>query len=357
MVSSDRPTLSSTNPFSVLDHTRRLQGRLLEAAGWAPVQTDSDVLFSQPGVRVRSYQPAGDGQPPVLLVPAPIKRAYIWDLEPSRSPVRVLLEAGFAVHLLEWVDPGPEETTLGLGDYVDGLLLAAVNAVTSATGDMPAILAHSVGGTFAALFAALHPDLVRGLALLEAPLRFGAGSGAFAPLVAVAPHTAWVRSAFGNVPGSFISTVSGIAAPATFHVERYVDLLANLGQAALHTHMRVQRWTLDEMAMPGQLFEDIVEHLYRRDRFMRSELLLGGRRIGPNLVRCPLLAVVNPTSRIIPPQSVVPFHDAAASPRKVLLRYEGDRGVALQHVGVLVGAGAHARLWPEIVNWLGELGR
>ena len=43
---------------------------------------------------------------------------------------------------------------------------------------------------------------------------------------------------------------------------------------------------------------------------------------------------------------------ATASPRKQLLHYEGDVGVNLQHVGVLVGRSAHARLWPRIFDWL-----
>jgi polyhydroxyalkanoate synthase len=48
---------------------------------------------------------------------------------------------------------------------------------------------------------------------------------------------------------------------------------------------------------------------------------------------------------------VLPFVEAAASRAKTLLDYEGDIGVALQHVGPLVGRNAHALLWPKIVEW------
>jgi hypothetical protein len=34
--------------------------------------------------------------------------------------------------------------------------------------------------------------------------------------------------------------------------------------------------------------------------------------------------------------------------------YGPDIGVNLQHVGVLVGASAHARIWPAIFRWLDE---
>jgi polyhydroxyalkanoate synthase len=66
----------------------------------------------------------------------------------------------------------------------------------------------------------------------------------------------------------------------------------------------------------------------------------------------PLLNVVDPRSTIIPPKSIVPFHEAAGGQAKKLLMYGGDVGVGVQHVGVLVGANAHARIWPAIFEWL-----
>jgi polyhydroxyalkanoate synthase len=45
-------------------------------------------------------------------------------------------------------------------------------------------------------------------------------------------------------------------------------------------------------------------------------------------------------------------NEAAASDKKLVLYYEGDVGVNLQHVGVLVGRNAHARIWPAIFAWL-----
>jgi polyhydroxyalkanoate synthase len=34
------------------------------------------------------------------------------------------------------------------------------------------------------------------------------------------------------------------------------------------------------------------------------------------------------------------------------LWYQGDTGVALQHLGMLVGRQAHKYLWPEVIRWL-----
>jgi polyhydroxyalkanoate synthase len=85
---------------------------------------------------------------------------------------------------------------------------------------------------------------------------------------------------------------------------------------------------------------------------MQGELEIGARRVGPQDLHTPLVSVVDPRSRLIPPSAMLPFHEATASTRKQVLYYEGDVGVNLQHVGVLVGRSAHARIWPAVFDWL-----
>jgi len=143
-----------------------------------------------------------------------------------------------------------------------------------------------------------------------------------------------------------------IAPAAPSLTDRYLSLG---NPRALATHMRVERWTHDEFALPGRLFSDIVESLYRRDELMDGRLAIHGRSIGPAQLSAPLVSVVDPRSRVIPWNAVLPFHEAAASEHKLLLHYGGDIGVNLQHVGVLVGASAHARIWPAIFDWLDAL--
>jgi polyhydroxyalkanoate synthase len=237
------------------------------------------------------------------------------------------------------------------------MLLECVGAVSAQTGQPHVLLAgHSLGGTLAAIFAARHPDVVAGVVLLEAPLHFGPDAGAFAPVVAMAPHAGWLAVRERVVPGSFLDLVTVVAAPVSFQVARYADLALSLGDpVALGTHLRVERWTLDEFGLPGRLFEDVVERLYRRDELMAGTLSVAGQHIGPANLIAPLLNVVNPHSRVIPPESVVPFHEAAASRRKRLLHYHGDVGVAVQHVGVLVGRNAHRHLWPTLLQWMDEV--
>jgi polyhydroxyalkanoate synthase len=339
-----------------MDRSRQARGRMMERAGYGPRPTPSTTVHREPGLHLRRYGPQAAEGPSVLLVPAPIKRAYIWDMAPDISVVRRWVERGYRVYLAAW-EPLSEESPaqgFGLADYAGRMLDACREAIAAdGSAGKPVIAGHSLGGLLAAIHSCLHPEQLRATILLESPLHFDPASCRFNKLVKATPDARQLAGSFGQVPGAFLNTMSALAEPQAFQWERWLDGWLSLADPkALATHMQVERWTHDEFALPGRLFGDIVESLYRRDEFMRGELQVGGRRIGPQDLRTPLLSVVDPRSRLIPPAAVLPFHDAAASPRKLVLHYGGDIGVNLQHVGVLVGRSAHARIWPAVFDWL-----
>lgn len=339
-----------------MDRSRRARGQMLERAGYGPRPTPSTIVHAEPGLKLRRYGPLAAEAPPVLLVPAPIKRSYIWDLAPEVSVVKRWLERGYRVYLADWLplDDDAGEQDYGLADYADRLLGACRQAIAAdgAVGK-PVIAGHSLGGILAAIHSGLYPDQLRATVLLESPLHFQPAFCCFNKLVQATPDARQIAETFGHVPGVFLNTMSAMAEPQAFQWERLLDRWLSMADPkALTTHMQVERWTHDEFALPGRLFAELVESLYRRDALTQGKLDIGGRRIGPRELTAPLLSVIDPRSRLIPPAAVLPFHEAAASPRKQVLHYEGDIGVNLQHVGVLVGRSAHARIWPAIFDWL-----
>jgi polyhydroxyalkanoate synthase subunit PhaC len=344
----------SWTAFEPIDVYRRSMGTMMDALGWGPVETPSRVVLTRPGVTLKTYADGIDDGTVALIVPAPIKRAYIWDLVPEASVVQQCMRGGVRVYLIQWEQPGLDEQGFGLAEYADRLILACLDAIANESGQRSVhLLGHSLGGTFAAIFSALYPERVRGLTLLGAPLQFGSNAGAFAPLVAASPNAQLLTAMLGNVPGSLLSAVSLVASPTAYGWSRWFDWLSSLPDTrALETHLRVERWMLDEMPLAAQLFAEVVELLYREDRFMRGSLTVRGRRAAPVQVRAPILSIIDPRSCVVPPESMLPFHAAVRSAGSRVLWYEGDTGVAVQHVGMLVGESAHRRLWPEIVRWL-----
>src|SRR5262249_7507133 len=152
----------------------------------------------------------------------------------------------------------------------DRLIAEAVRVIESESAGQPVVLVgHSLGGTLAAIFATLNPERVRGLALLEAPLRFGVGGpGALAALARPSGGPAGAATGPGGA-GPLLSLGAVTMAPQPFLLERWADLVASSADAeALLLHQRVERWALDELPMSGRLFDEVVESLYRRDGFM-----------------------------------------------------------------------------------------
>jgi polyhydroxyalkanoate synthase subunit PhaC len=147
--------------------------------------------------------------------------------------------------------------------------------------------------------------------------------------------------------------MSAVASPGSFVWARVIDAALNAGDpAARDLHARVERWALDEVPLPRPLVADIVQLLYRDDRFCKGCLSIRNQDLGPSRIRVPLLAIVNTADDVVPLGAVKPFLDKLPGHETRLIEYEGEAGVGLQHLAALVGRRAHADLWPEAFSWL-----
>jgi polyhydroxyalkanoate synthase len=340
--------------FTAMDALRQLQGEVLEAFGLGPAQSHYRVVSSGPHWRLRAYT-TGRGWASVIIVAAPIKRPYIWDLTGELSAIRYCMRQRLCVYLLEWAPATRGRAAAGLDEYAGEAISECVAATAGlAHGEKPFLMGHSLGGTLAAIYASLHPRSLQGLVLLGAPLCFEPGVSRFGDaLVSIVPPSA--LSSADVVPGSLLSQVSALASPGTFVSSRLLDaVLAIPDWNAQAVHARVERWALDEVALPGRLVHQIVEWLYREDRFCRGTLTIRDRPAAPSSLRLPTVAVVNAADEIAPPDSVTRFAEAMPEREMRIIAYPGEIGVGLQHLAVLVGRQAYARVWPEIVAWIGH---
>ena len=164
--------------FATADILRRVQGRMLQAVGFGLDECPYRVIASGPFWLVRDYGKDSATQC-VLIVAAPIKRPYIWDLAPSSSAIRYCLKEGLRVRLLEWA-PAPRTTGANaVAEYARAVGECLVNISGEGEDHKPFLLGHSLGGTLAAIFGAMVPESIRGLVLLGAPLCFRAATSRF----------------------------------------------------------------------------------------------------------------------------------------------------------------------------------
>lgn len=336
--------------FGLFDILRRAYVDIIGAIGFDPDECPYATIISGLFWRLRDYGPSSVHRS-LLVIAAPIKRPYIWDLTPRSSVIRYCLGNNLHVYLLEWL-PAQRATSMnGFIEYVTaiGKCVAEVSRINP--GSKPILIGHSLGGTLAVIFGAVTLQSVRGLVLLGAPLCFAAKTSRFRDaLVSLLPTDMAETEPY---PGSLVSHVSALASPDTFIWARLQDSALSLTSGyAMEVHAHVTRWSFDEVPLPGKLVHQLVDLLYRQNRLFRGTLKIGASRIGPFSLSVPTLAVVNTADDIAPLQSVKPFIDECSAPDTRIIEYPGENGVCLQHLAILLGRKARARVWPEIISWI-----
>lgn len=336
--------------FATVDVLRRALGHALGTFGLDPDECPYRIFGVGPHWRLRDYG-GHDRSLSLLIVAAPIKRAYIWDLAPSVSAIRYCMQAGFHVHLLEWMPASQWSQNNGLDEYTEAIAECVARISAQAPGTTPFLVGHSLGGTLAAIFTALAPASIRGLILLGAPLCFEPATSRFRDaLVSLIPP---VLSDGDPFPGSLLSFIATLASPGTFIWSRVIDTASSItDRQTLEINARVERWALDEVPLPGKLVHQIVQWLYRENRLFRGTLKVSEILVGPSSLSVPALAIVTTADEVAPLASVKPFIEATPAMDVRIIQYPGEAGIGLQHLGILVGRQARAHVWPEIISWI-----
>ena len=335
--------------FDVGDVIRRAQGDLAGAFGLNPSECLYRTITSHSYWCLRDYG-GGDQSASLLIIAAPIKKPYIWDLTPSISSIRFCLHQGLHVHLLEWMSTSSHAGNYGIDECVLAISEAVATITAIAKGAKPCMIGHSLGGTLAAIYGAFQPETIKALVLLGAPLCFEPSKSQFRDaLISLVPRKISEDETF---PGSLLSHASALASPNTFIWSRLIDAALSVGDPlAMDIHARVERWALDEIRLPGKLVHQIIDWLYRENRFCRETLKIHEKFVGPHGLSTPTLMVINTADQIASLASLVPFTERMTTKTQII-QYPGEVGVCLQHLGILVGRQAKATIWPDILSWI-----
>jgi poly(3-hydroxyalkanoate) synthetase len=283
-----------------------------------------------------------EGDPPLLVLPSLVNRAYILDLCPGRSLLRHLARSGFRPLLLDWGEPSGAELGLDLGGYVLGRAGEALRVAHAATGERPVLLGYCMGGLLACALAAARGGEVAGLALLATPWDFHAdgrrlGREAILPLAGTVAATGYAPV---ELLQSFFLALDPLSVICKF--ERFGELAPDDPRATLF--VAVEDWLNDGVPVAGPVAQECLLHWYGANRPGRGRWRVDGVGVRPERLRLPSFLALPTRDRIVPSASAAAL--AARLPEPTVIR------PAAGHIGMVVGDRGPPELWAPLTAWL-----
>ena len=320
-------------------------------------QTPSEVVYTENKLELLHYKPEDAGievaeedkeAVPILIIYALINRPYILDLQPDRSVVRRLLEAGHDVYMIDWNEPTRLDQHLTLDDYVNRYIENCVDEVRDRSGqDSINILGYCMGGTMSVMYSALHPEKVNALGLMAAGLCFDQ-TGGMLELWGGEDHydPELVTETFGNVPSDMLDVGFALMDPVNNYVSKYIRLYDNLeDEDFVENFARMEKWLGDGVDVAGAAYDQFLADIYQDNKLYKNELELDGKHVDLNNLEMPILQIIGEYDHLIPPEASKPFNEVVPSEDVRTIEYSTG------HIGLSVSSSSHENVWPEVCDW------
>ncbi|HEY6881088.1 MAG TPA: AMP-binding protein, partial [Polyangiales bacterium] len=292
---------------------------------------------------------------PLLLVPPLMVTPEIYDIDPTISAVRLLVEQGLDVWVVDFGIPEKEEggLTRTLDDHVRAVN-QAIDQVRSATGHDVHLAGYSQGGMFCYQVAAFR----RG-AGVKSLITFGAPVDLHRNLVlrddqlvmrmvdSISGGARAVLQLIGGVPGIF-SSIGFRVFSARKELKSMVDFVSHLhDREALMRGESSRRFLHGEgfVYWPGPALRTFFEEFVVDNRLSQGGFVVDGRSLTLADIKCPILFFYGDRDEFARAPSVQAIREAApqAPSYEVSLR--------AGHFGMVVGSVTMKYTWPTLVQW------
>jgi polyhydroxyalkanoate synthase len=315
--------------------------------------TPADVIFRRDELRVLHYTNEAERSftSPLLFVFALLNRPYILDLRPGKSVVEHFVHRGFDTYKVDWGVPSATDRFLDMADYIEGYMDEVVDRLRDRTGcERVNILGYCMGGTMSAMYAALHPEKLRNLILLAAPVDWSNRDNLLARWTASDVFDVdKLIDVCGNAPADMLQGSFLLLKPIANLVEKYFTFYENMdNEKFLEDFFAMETWLNDNIPVAGEMFRQFVKFCMQENRLMNGTLRIAERVVDLRNITCPVLNLTAENDHLVPCGQSIPFNDAVGSKDRTHINFPAG------HIGMAVGSRANRDLWPKACDWLAQ---
>lgn len=314
---------------------------------------DPPAVWSAGGSRLLDYDADAPGAavdgPVILVVPSLVNRAYILDLAEKRSLMRHLAGAGMRPMLMDWGEPGPEDSGLTLDDYIAGRLAGALDHILAHTEEPVLLLGYCMGGLLALALALRRSRDIAGLALMATPWDFHADNPAQARAMAaiMEPQFAFYDG-LGAMPVDVLQTLF-VALDPTLTLRKFCAFAAlDPKSSQARSFVALEDWVNDGVPLAAAVARECLIGWYGENRPARDAWMVAGDAIVARELRMPTLHIIPEHDRIVPPASARALAEAIPEAQSLTPK--------AGHIGMVVGSRAKKEVWAPLTDWLGTVG-
>jgi polyhydroxyalkanoate synthase len=271
--------------------------------------TPGKVVFQNELLQLIQYSPTTDKvrEMPILMVPPWINKYYVLDLTSQKSFIRYVVDQGFTVFVISWVNPSAELANVTFEDYMTEGLLSAADAVRRETGlEQCNVLGYCVGGTLLgtslAWLAARGEAPFNAVTFLTTQVDFSkAGDLLLFTEDEQLDNLDQVMSERGFLDGSRMANVFNMMRPRDL-IWPYVVNNYLLGRKPFPFDLLY--WNQDSTRIAAACHRFYLREFYNENNLAKGELKIGGIKLDLAKVDVPIFTIATRDDHIAPAESV-----------------------------------------------------
>jgi polyhydroxyalkanoate synthase len=333
-----------TNGQSLLDGLKNLLSDMERGRGQLKISmTDMDafrvgenvatspgkVVYQNELMQLIQYEPSTEQvyKRPLLVVPPWINKFYILDLQPKNSLIKFIVDQGYTLFVISWVNPRRELAHKSFGDYMREGPLAALDAIAEATGETDIhMLGFCIGGILTeatlAWLAAKGDKRVKSGTLLAAMLDFRDTGEA-----SIFVDDDQITSLEKHVQDK--GYLEGRHMAQMFNMMRENDLIWSfvvnnylMGRDPMPFDLLY--WNSDSTRLPAAMLLYYLKHMYMENGLIKPDHLeINGEMIDVGRVKVPVYSIATKDDHIAPWLSCYPVTQRFSGPVRFVLGGSG----------------------------------